>query len=193
MLISCHISFVIPKEIALRTENLLLPRCTHCQYPLASNPNTVFVCMKCCSTYHCNCIWGELYPNECENWKEGSKKPRVWLCGHCLVKKSLRVFDLNTQQWDEVYVISYNSRSRTHLIKKNQDMKAVRLGHWRVQLCCDTNEYGNCIENTMSNSSVIELKGNIRSYKQISQLNGIKSFGYHSFPQIVFFSNEFEI
>lgn len=66
-------------------------------------------------------------------------------------------------------------------------MRAILLGNWRVRLCEDTDTFEQNIENTTSNESVISKNSNngIRSYKQISEWNGVESLGYHTFPQIV--------
>ena len=173
--------------MALLIENASLARCDSCNFPLSGNENTTFICDQCNKQFHFRCIWGEFYLGEEKNWRKALRAPRKWICGSCLVNRNIMIYYAYRNEWMNVFVWSYNHRTRSHVVKWRQDMRAVLLGNWRVRLCEDADTFEQNIENTTSNESVISKNTNngIRSYKQMSEWNGVESLGYHTFPQIV--------
>lgn len=175
--------------MTLLIENPALARCDVCKYPLSGNENTTFICDQCNKQFHFRCIWGEFYLGEERNWRKALRAPRKWICGSCLVKRNIMIYYAYRNEWLNVFVMSYNHRTRSHIVKWRQDMRVISLGNWRVRLCEDTDTFEQNIENTTSNESVIIKNNNngIRSYKQMSEWNKVESLGYHTFPQIVSF------
>ena len=185
--ISLNCSIPTDKDITLLIEDSTLARCDYCKYPLSNNRQTTFVCNSCNKSFHFRCVWGELYLGEEMNWKLASKYPRIWLCGSCLVSKSIMIYYKCRNEWVNVFVVSYKPRSRTHVVKWRQDIRLIALRNWRVRLCEDVDTIKRNIQNTLSNESVISKKDGVRYYKQMPGWNQVESLGYHSFPQIVLF------
>lgn len=167
-------------------ERPTLARCDYCKFPLSHNHETTFICDKCNKRFHFRCIWGEFYLGEESNWRRAAQMRRKWICGVCLVKRNIWIYYQSRSEWVNVFVMSYNFRTRSHIVKWRQDMRIIHLGKWRVRLCEEPDTFERNIENSASNESVIKMNNGIRFYKQLSEQNGVELLGYHTIPQIVF-------
>lgn len=81
-------------------------------------------------------------------------------------------------RWEYVYVMAYSLSSNQHIVKQFQNIRSIRLGEYRIRCPADMNNAEAHIEHTPVNSSVLEEKNGIRSYR-------IDLVDHHALPQVV--------
>lgn len=84
-----------------------------------------------------------------------------------------------------MFVVAFSAASNTHIIKYQQDLRSVRLGHLRVREVPEMFDAEAHVANTPVNSSVLEVRGGVRCYKGAQSFEEVAQWNYHSFPQVV--------
>lgn len=62
--------------------------------------------------------------------------------------------------------MAYSLSSNQHIVKQFQNIRSIRLGEYRIRCPADMNNAEAHIEHTPVNSSVLEEKNGIRSYRK---------------------------
>lgn len=115
---------------------------------------------------------------------ELEEKQRWWICGSCLVNKSIEVYWSETKRyntsnslnnsWKCMYVVEFIVSTNKHMVKHYQNIFPLQLGAYRIRLIEDDSEL-----HTLTNNSVLEVNQGIRMYKSL------KDETHHSLPQVV--------
>ena len=74
--------------------------------------------------------------------------------------------------------MAFSSSTNQHIVKRFQNIRSIRLGEYRVRCPSDMDNAEAHIEHTPVNSSVVEERKGIRSYR-----NDLAD--YHTLPQVV--------
>ena len=119
------------------------------------------------------------------SWREQSQTNRRWICGSCLVNTNLQCFDPDLRQWIDVFVIAFNATTNLHTIKFQQDLRSVRLRHMRVREVPEMMDPEAHTDNTLTNTSIMEMRNGVRCYKGSEGIQDISKWNYHSLPQVV--------
>ena len=119
------------------------------------------------------------------SWREQSQTNRRWICGSCLVNTNLQCFDPDLRQWIDVFVIAFHATTNLHTIKFQQDLRSVRLRHMRVREVPEMMDPEAHTDNTLTNTSIMEMRNGVRCYKGSEGIQDISKWNYHSLPQVV--------
>lgn len=74
--------------------------------------------------------------------------------------------------------MAYSSSTNQHIVKRFQNIRSIRLGEYRVRCASEMNNTEALIEHTPVNSSVLEKRNGVRTYKE-------NRADYHALPQVV--------
>ena len=111
-----------------------------------------------------------------------------WICGHCLVGCSLQFYDEQLKSWKNVAVISFNEERKIHTVKHWQETFTVYLKEYRVRPMSNSSLLLDHSMNRQTNSTVLEVKDDIRHYRRPRTPEDVLLWNYHSQPQVVGFS-----
>lgn len=184
--------------------------CRQCFYLIRDYSHMVFNCDLCMRSFHAQCIWGQFYMMQADNFRQAmAMKKRLWYCATCLVHKFIQIYDVELKKyvlivyfgyfgyfdsftefhlisrWQDAYVCSYHFGSRQHVIKQFQRIRSISLRHYRVRLCKDMDNQDAHIAHAKSNNSVVEVHQGVRRYRCTEDMNQVEEMDYHSFPQVV--------